>query len=388
MRSLVLTDTVYDIRVRAGKLIVNRYHAEGHEAEEYNPRSIDFENIVIASTEGNITTSAIAWLSRNNVPVVFLDWKGEIVSTLESPSMEGIKRLKQYEAYTKNRIEIAREIIAGKLEHTRDFLLWLKERYDIDIERFQFDQMLSQLKVAKSIKSIMGIEGIVANTYWSEVSKVFEDTKFPMGNRDIGKTHRPMNAIDEVNTLLNYGYGYLKSIIQKTLIMNGLDPSIGFLHEAVAGARPLTYDFIEPYRFIVDWSVVRGVESNTITKKDFARDALTYSLRLKKSGVEKLLRLIQESLSTRVRYKKADWQWYTLIYDKAREFSRDFKVDLSKPEFTSERTDKKDLREKMLKMTYSEWKKMGYSKGSLWYMKHNLDKGSFKLYGRSLDKLK
>ncbi len=387
MRSLVITDTVYDLRVRAGKLILNRYHAEGHEVEEYNPRNVDFENVVIGGTEGNITSSAIEWLSRNSIPVVFLDWKGEITSLIESPSMEGIKRLRQYEAYTKDRIEIAREIIAGKLSHTRDFLLWLKDRYDIDMGRFQFDQMFSQLKVAKSIKSIMGIEGIVANTYWAEFSKVFEDTKFPMGNRDIGKTHRPMNAIDEVNTLLNYGYGYLKSIIQKTLITNGLDPCIGFLHEAVAGARPLTYDFIEPYRFIVDWSVIRGIEANTFTKKDFTRDTLTYSMRLKKSGIDKLLRLIQESLSTRVRYKGAEWQWYTLIYDKAREFSRDFKAKFTDPEFTTERADTKDLREKILKMSYAEWKKIGYSKGSLWYMKHNLDKGSFKLYEKSLEKL-
>lgn len=76
MHSLVLTDTVYDIRVRAGKLIVNGYHAEGHEVEEYNPCIIYFENVVIGSTEGNITTSAIAWLARNSIPVVFLDWKG------------------------------------------------------------------------------------------------------------------------------------------------------------------------------------------------------------------------------------------------------------------------------------------------------------------------
>lgn len=34
-------------------------------------------------------------------------------------------------------------------------------------------------------------------------------------------------------------------------------------------------------------------------------------------------------------------------------------------------------------MSYSEWKVMGYSKGSLYYLKHNLDKASFKVYKRA-----
>lgn len=197
------------------------------------------------------------------------------------------------------------------------------------------------------------------------MTKVFNETKFPMGNRDIGRTNRPMNAIDEVNALLNYGYPYLESLVQKSLISNGLDPCIGFVREIASGKRPLTYDFIEPYRLLVDWSIIKGLESNVFIKDDFRRNLVTYTLKLNKSGVDRLIRLNQESLSTRVRCKNANWQWYTIIYDKAREFSRSFNVDFANPGFSAERTDTKYLREKIKNMTYEEWKAMGRSKGSL-----------------------
>ena len=233
----------------------------------------------------------------------------------------------------------------------------------------------------------MGIEGITANTYWAEVNEILNGFNFDVGNRDIGRTKRPMNAVDEVNALLNYGYTYLESIIQRALVSNGLDVNIGFLHEIASGKKPLTYDFVEPYRYLVDWSIVRGLESKVFIKDDFTRDLLTYTMKLKKIGIDKLIRLIQESLSSKVKYKNAEWQWYTVIYDKAREFSKEFKADLTMPRFQVERTDTKELREKILKMSYKEWKEMGYSKGSLWYMKHNIGKGEFKLYCNGLKKI-
>jgi hypothetical protein len=39
-------------------------------------------------------------------------------------------------------------------------------------------------------------------------------------------------------------------------------------------------------------------------------------------------------------------------------------------------------------MTYKEWKEAGRIKGSLYYMKHNLEKGNFKVYKRSIEKFK
>ena len=79
----------------------------------------------------------------------------------------------------------------------------------------------------------------------------------------------------------------------------------------------MTYDFVGSYRFLVDWTIIRVLESKVFIKDDFTRDLLTYTIKLKKSGIDKLIRLIQESLSFRVKFKNAELQWFAVIYDKA-----------------------------------------------------------------------
>jgi CRISPR-associated protein Cas1 len=41
--------------------------------------------------------------------------------------------------------------------------------------------------------------------------------------------------------------------------MTGLDASLGFVHEDKPATTPLVYDFQEPYRWLVDYTVLRMV---------------------------------------------------------------------------------------------------------------------------------
>jgi CRISP-associated protein Cas1 len=45
--------------------------------------------------------------------------------------------------------------------------------------------------------------------------------------------------------------------------------------------------------------------------------------------------------------------------------------DFVAPAYTVERRDSDEIRQKILDMPYAEWKKMGFSKGTLHYMKKN-----------------
>ena len=51
------------------------------------------------------------------------------------------------------------------------------------------------------------------------------------------------------------------------------------------------------------------------------------------------------------------------------------RFDLSKPEVKLVNVDDKELRDKILNMSYTEWKKMGRSKGTLHYMKKKVKEG-------------
>ena len=47
------------------------------------------------------------------------------------------------------------------------------------------------------------------------------------------------------------------------------------------------------------------------------------------------------------------------------------KLDFVKPEYEIERIDSYDIRQKILSISYVDWKKLGFSKGTLHYMKQN-----------------
>ena len=55
-----------------------------------------------------------------------------------------------------------------------------------------------------------------------------------------------------VNYALNYGYKILASYISSCITGRGLLPALGIHHIGPENAFNLTYDFIEPFRYIID----------------------------------------------------------------------------------------------------------------------------------------
>ena len=63
-------------------------------------------------------------------------------------------------------------------------------------------------------------------------------------------------------------------------------------------------------------------------------------------------------------------------------------IDFTTPSFKIDRIDNKELRDKILSITYVEWKELGYSKGTLHQLKQKAkNKKPFKLYGKLKEKL-
>ena len=69
------------------------------------------------------------------------------------------------------------------------------------------------------------------------------------------------NATNVINALLNYGYSILASDITKYVNAFGLDPYCGFNHKT-GYFMALVYDVIEPFRVVVDSTVLQMANSN------------------------------------------------------------------------------------------------------------------------------
>jgi CRISPR-associated protein Cas1 len=117
----------------------------------------------------------------------------------------------------------------------------------------------SQLKLLKLIGSkiteLSDKEHLASKIYFKEFAKFIpEKYGFNSRNQSFIRTSKN-NATDIINALLNYGYAILAGEISKFVCGMGLDPYFGFMHKSHTGFQPLVYDLIEPFRWLVDYSV-------------------------------------------------------------------------------------------------------------------------------------
>jgi CRISPR-associated protein Cas1 len=79
--------------------------------------------------------------------------------------------------------------------------------------------------------------------------------------------------------MLNYAYAVLESHVRTEIIMQGYDPTIGYLHTHQKDRAALVFDLMEPLRPVVDRAVLVFVKSQTFQRADFT---------LRKDGVCRL----------------------------------------------------------------------------------------------------
>ena len=109
--------------------------------------------------------------------------------------------------------------------------------------------------------------------------------------------------------------------------------------------------------------------------KDFIRTE-NYNLRIKPTGDKKIVNEFSNILNKKVSYQGKENTWSYIIFQKVRELAhyltrKKEKLDFVKPEYEIERIDPYDIRQKILNISYADWKKLGFSKRALHYMKQN-----------------
>jgi len=79
-----------------------------------------------------------------------------------------------------------------------------------------------------------------------------------------------------------------------------------------------------------------------------------------------------------VNFQGKEVSWNYVIFLKTREFAhyligKNKTLDLFTPKYQIERQDSDEVRKKILSIPYTQWKKRGFSKGTLHYMKKNAE---------------
>jgi len=175
--------------------------------------------------------------------------------------------------------------------------------------------------------------------------------------------------------MLNYGYSLLEAECLRAINSVGLDAHIGFLHEAQAGKNSLAYDMQEPFRSIIDLAIIELIENEKMEKKDFVRTE-SFTLRLRASGAQKVTQTVNTWLNKVTKYQEKEILFGYLVLLKTRELAhyltgKNLNFTLITSKLAVKRQDSDDVRRKILNVSYADWRKKGFSKGTLYYMKKN-----------------
>jgi len=363
---------------------------------KFRPRQLPYDSIIVEGHSGMITFEAINWLMHHNTPVFMLDYDGSLISAIMPPQpIRGDLRRVQVEAHLdpKKRVTIARSFIEAKLERSDQVLNWLGESYDIERDIRSFREEAHGLGHAKTVDEIRSVEARAAETYWRAFQKAVP-SKLEFRSRSTKARNRQYNASDPVNALLNYGYAFLQSSVRRAINTTGLDASLGYLHEDQPSTTPLVYDFQEPYRWIVDYVVLRMVLSRVFSWDDFYFTGDDYRLRIKPPLLDRYADLLREQFNSGVMYYGKRLPWDTLILRKCQELARYLlgktaRFDLSTPKPALERSDTRALREKILSLSSSDARTLRLGKSTVHYLtKRAKEERPFKVYTPVLARLR
>ena len=361
----------------------------------FKPRQCPHDSIIIEGHSGHISLQALRWLSSNNIPIFLMNYDGSVISNILPPTpIKADLRLAQFQAANdpQRKIVIARLFVTAKIERSLQVLEWLGERYDIDREIKMAKHEAAKLSKASSVIQMRTVEGRTALRYWQAFGKALPERLRFQGRITNTKS---MNATNPVNAALNYGYGFLKVECRMAINAIGLESSVGFLHEFsdYQTKESLVYDLEEPFRFLVDLTVIKAFESGWLNVTDFAFTRDDYLYRIELEARQRFLHLLRERFNSGINYKGKVLKWDTVIEEKTNELARFLDgrsqiLSFEEPAPILERSDSSILREKILSLTQSEAEKRGIGKSTLFYLRRNATgQSSFRTYAKVRGKL-
>lgn len=176
---------------------------------------------------------------------------------------------------------IARQIIAGKIQNSRNSLLRAARENDSVDEQQRLTDVADalarqirdlgrwtaeELSVSDALQLLRGAEGMAAQTYFSVFALVLkqqrEDFSF------VNRSRRPPR--DRINCLLSFLYALIRHDCIAALTSVGLDPFVGFLHAERPNRPALALDLMEEFRpWIADRLAVTLINRKQIGPEHF-----------------------------------------------------------------------------------------------------------------------
>lgn len=255
------------LRVSAGELVLE----EIEEEKKKTLTKFPFQKLLALFVIGHITvtTPLIEKCKRYGVALVVMKstlrpvfyWANEAEANF-------LLRKRQFE-YPACDLTIAKLIVTNKVENQKAALLKTRRKDDLSLTGVtQCDAALDMVASVTDYDKLMGLEGRVSKTFFSAY---FQDLGW--------KGRHPRMKTDIVNVTLDIGYTILFNFMECFIRMFGFDLYVGVYHRLWFKRKSLVCDLMEPFRCIIDHTVLLAFHRKQFQEKDFTLLKHEYKLK-------------------------------------------------------------------------------------------------------------
>jgi len=248
-----------------------------------------------------LTAAATRLLLQARIPVLFCSGRGHYYGTLSAGSEDVEVLLLQLQRYQDQafRVRVAQALVGAKIRHQQRLLRRQTRNHPNPVLTHTADrlsQWLEGLPGRASVAEVMGVEGQASALYFS----VFGHCLRQEGITFTDRTRRPPR--DPVNALLSLGYMLVLGEVLSTILAQGLQAGIGFLHEVSRRRPALALDLLELARQpIVDRLTLSLFNRGVLTPDDFSPHA-DGGVRLKEESLKRYLHFYERAMTTPFRF--------------------------------------------------------------------------------------
>ena len=236
-----------------GCLLVDTYgaflgrHSErlrlSHKGQTIEERPLlGLEHVMVLAGGVSLSADAVRGCAEAGIPISFVSRSGKPYAKLVAPELTGTVQTRRHQllAFLDERgAHLARAFARGKLGNQAAVLKYMAKyrrvadppTYELAREAaFRLEHLATRIAElagpnADAIRlELMNLEAQGARHYW-EAARALVRPDIEWASR------QTRGAQDLVNQLLNYGYGILYAQVERAILLAGLDPYAGFLHE-------------------------------------------------------------------------------------------------------------------------------------------------------------
>lgn len=260
------------LRVSSGELMLEELDGEKKKTLTKFP----FQKLLALFIIGHITVTtpliekckkygvALAVMKPNLRPVFF--WAN-------SAEANFLLRKRQFE-YKPDDLSVAKCIVRCKITNQMSALQKTRRKDEATTEGITLcESALNSLDDVNDYNKLMGLEGTVAKSFFSAY---FQNWNW--------KGRHPRMKCDAMNVTLDIGYTILFNFLEVFIRMFGFDLYVGVYHRMWFKRKSLVCDLMEPFRCIIDHTVLLAYNRKQFSEKDFTLTKQEYRLKYEKCG--------------------------------------------------------------------------------------------------------